>query len=132
MHVCPNPDIDVLIDMAGFRFLRYFSTVLSSFRYSLETHPTGSNSRGCYRSNSPRTVTEKSLMSLKPALSIAVFGYDSIKLCGVEGRYQKNNFLILTTNLIRKRGIPITINNMLRRRRGTAGSLTASSKTQKV
>ena len=29
----------VLINRAGFHTLRDFSTVLSSFRYSLETHP---------------------------------------------------------------------------------------------
>ena len=53
-----------------FRLLRYFSTVLSSFRYSLETCLSASNSRDCGRSTSPRTVTEKSLMPLNSALLI--------------------------------------------------------------
>lgn len=62
----------VLINRAGFYSLRDFSTVLSSFRYSLETHPpeADSNNRDCYRFNSLRTVTEKSLKLLNPALFI--------------------------------------------------------------
>jgi hypothetical protein len=50
-----------IIRRSVFRFPRYFSTVLNSFHYSPETHPEslrGSNSRGCGRSISPRTVTE--------------------------------------------------------------------------
>ncbi len=60
----------LLISNAAFRFPRYFSTVLSLFRYTLETHPAGSDSRGCDRFISLRTVTEKSLMPLKAALLI--------------------------------------------------------------
>jgi outer membrane protein, heavy metal efflux system len=74
-----------LINRTVFRFLRYFSTVLTSFHYSLETHPEsfrGSNSRGCGRYSSLRTVTEKSLRSLKPALLLAGF---SITLAGCAG-----------------------------------------------
>ncbi len=56
--------------MTGIRLLRYFSTVLSSFRYSFGTRLAGSDSRSCKRSNSPITVTEKSLMPLMPALLI--------------------------------------------------------------
>jgi hypothetical protein len=65
-----------IIRRSVFRFLRYFSTVLNSFHYSPETHPEslrGSNSRGCGRSISPRTVSEKYRMSLKPALPISAF-----------------------------------------------------------
>jgi len=66
-----------LTGSAGFRSLRYFSTVLSSFRYSLETHPAGSDSRGCParggRFISLRTVTEKSLMPLNPVLPVGKY-----------------------------------------------------------
>ena len=55
-----------------FHFLRYFSTVLSSFHYSLETHPSGSDSRGCGRFISLRAVTEKSLKSLKSTLPVTI------------------------------------------------------------
>jgi len=61
----PDQDIKVSASRTDFRLLRYFSTVLSSFRYSLETHPSGSNSRGCGRYSSLRTVTEKSLSTTR-------------------------------------------------------------------
>ena len=63
-----------LIRMTFFRLLRYFSTALSSFRYTLETrfpkYSGNSDSRGCGRFISLRTVTEKSLMPLKTAILI--------------------------------------------------------------
>ncbi len=74
----PDQDMKVSASRTDFRLLRYFSTVLISFRYSLETHPESfrdSNSR-CYgRSSSLRTVTEtpnqvRGLMPLKSTLLI--------------------------------------------------------------
>lgn len=65
--------VQKLIRMTIFRLLRYFSTGLSSLRYILETRSEGirnSDSRGCGRSISLRTVTEKSLMPLKTAILI--------------------------------------------------------------
>jgi hypothetical protein len=66
-----------VISRIGFRLLRYFSTVLiPKLSSGLETRPESfrdSNSRGCGRSISLRTVTEKSLMALKPFLLIKTF-----------------------------------------------------------
>jgi len=59
--------------MTAFRLLRYFSTVLNSLRYILETHPSGSDSQGCGRFTSLRTVTEKSLMPLKTIIFNVLF-----------------------------------------------------------
>ena len=63
-----------LISRTAFRFPRYFSTVLSLFHYILETrfpkYSGNSDSRGCGRFISLRTVAEKSLMPLKAALLI--------------------------------------------------------------
>ena len=61
----------MIVSRTAFRLLRYFSTALSSLRYILETRSEGirnSDSRGCGRCISLRTVTEKSLMPLKPIL----------------------------------------------------------------
>jgi hypothetical protein len=63
-----------LINRTDFRLLRYFSTVLTpNLDSGLETHPPGSNSRGCEHYISLRTVAEKSLMLLKSVLFIARF-----------------------------------------------------------
>lgn len=77
------------------RLGRYFSTVLSSFRYSLETHPSGSDSPGCKRFILPRTVPENYRMSLIPAFltygvqeyipGVSTF-YDDRYLCVAERR----------------------------------------------
>ncbi|KAF0143377.1 MAG: hypothetical protein FD156_2696 [Nitrospirae bacterium] len=59
--------------MTAFRLLRYFSTVLNSLRYILETYPSGSDSQGCGRFTSLRTVTKKSLMPLKTIIFNVLF-----------------------------------------------------------
>ena len=56
--------IRYFINRINFCLLRYFSTALSSLRYILETRSEdirNSDSRGCGRFISLRTVTEKSL-----------------------------------------------------------------------
>jgi hypothetical protein len=63
-YLFPKSRSKELITVSGFLFLRFFSTVLSSFRYCIETYldDSGFSQLKLLRCISPRTVTEKSLM----------------------------------------------------------------------
>ena len=62
------------VERAVFRSEGSLSAALSSFCYSRETHPPGSNSHDCLSSISLRTANEKRAKQLKPTLPTAVFG----------------------------------------------------------
>ncbi len=59
------------VDRAAFRSGRPFSAVLSSFLYSRETHPAGSDTHGCFTLHFAKNGNEKRAKSLNAALSTA-------------------------------------------------------------
>jgi small-conductance mechanosensitive channel len=61
-----------------FRSGRPFSAVLSSFRYSRETHPPGSDTHGCLTLHFAKNSNEKRTKSLKSAPQTAVFRYKGV------------------------------------------------------
>jgi hypothetical protein len=61
------------VERAVFRSGSSLSDVLSSFRYSLETHPSGSDTQGCLTLHFAKNVNERRANSLKPTLPTAGF-----------------------------------------------------------
>jgi len=61
------------VGRACFRSGRSFSAVVSSLRYSRETHPTGSDTHGCFTLHFANNGNENLTKSLKQTLPTAVF-----------------------------------------------------------
>ena len=69
-----------VVERAVFRLKGSFSAVLSSFYYSRETHPPGSDSHGCLTLHFAKNRNEHRAKSLNPTLPTSVFSINSHKL----------------------------------------------------
>ena len=66
-------DLYAAVEKAVFRLKGPFSAVLSSFCYSCETRPPGSDSHGCLTLHFAKNRNELRARSLKPTLPTAIF-----------------------------------------------------------
>jgi hypothetical protein len=64
-------NLKTTVERAVFRSRSSFSAVLNSFRYSHETHPSGSDTHGCLTLHFANNGNEKRAKSLKPTLPTA-------------------------------------------------------------
>lgn len=72
------------VDRAGLCSGRSFSAILSSFHFSHETHPSGSDSHGCLTLPFAKNGNEKRAKSLNPTQPTAVIG--------IIGAYHEDRF----------------------------------------
>ena len=73
------------VERAVFRSKSFLSAVLSSFCYSHETHPPGSNSHGCLTLHFTKNGNERRAKSLKPTLPTAEYRM-KVNACGEKGK----------------------------------------------
>jgi hypothetical protein len=82
--------VGLAFERAVFRLESSLSAVLSSFRYSHETHPAGSDTHGCLTLHFANNGNERRAKSLKPTLSNAFLGSMGLKISADDIRPEFN------------------------------------------